>query len=135
MTRAEKLLYHQVHPFKLLTDVSTSFASSSLLWQGRWLPAAIVALLPSIVVSAWLVAQADLTRYARTPLGRYVAKYMTRKMEVVRLSGQVVMWIGAAAHVPWLLPLGFMLVVFGWSSALWATTPDEGCDRPANSAV
>jgi hypothetical protein len=120
VTRAERFLVHQIHPLKLLTDVSTSFASSWLLWEARWAEAAAVALAPSVLVSALLLWGADLERYARTPAGRYVVATMTRGGEAIRLVGQAAMWIGAATHLPWLLPLGALIVVYGWAQRLWA---------------
>lgn len=120
MTRTEKLLYHQIHPLKLLTDFTTSFASCWLLWQAEWALAAAVALAPSIMITAWLVWRADLERFKHTPLGRYLAAYMTRKVEALRLLGQAVMWIGAGAHVPWLMPLGLMIIVYAWLIGMWA---------------
>ncbi len=33
METQEKVLYHQIHPIKLFTDVSTSLISLYLLWQ------------------------------------------------------------------------------------------------------
>jgi hypothetical protein len=120
MTHVEKFLYHQIHPLKLLTDVATSFASSWLLWEAQWARAAVVAFVPSILISALLLWRADLERYKHTLLGRYLATFMTRKVEGIRLGGQVVMWAGAATHVPWLMPLGFMIIVFAWLKGFWA---------------
>lgn len=122
MTQVERYLYHQIHPAKVLTDVTTSFASTWLLWQGRWAVAAVVAFAPSVVVSALMLWRADLSWLPRTALGRYVAGYMTRRVEAVRLAGQAVMWIGAATQVPWLIPTGFMVIVFAWLGGL--LTPD-----------
>lgn len=126
MTRAEKYLYHQIHPLKLLTDVGTSFASTWLLWEQRWALAGVIALAPSIAASALLISRADLDRYRRSPLGRYVANHMTRKVEAVRLLGQLLMWLGAASHVPWVIPFGFVVVVFAWLNGLVHPAP---CDR------
>jgi hypothetical protein len=125
MTRAERLLYHQVHPLKLLTDVTSSFSSSWLLWQQRWAMAASVAFLPSIVVSALLLWRADLEPWAHTPIGRYVARFMTRKVEALRFCGQLLMWAGAALHVVWWLPLGMMIVVFAWLKGFWIPTDGD----------
>ena len=120
MTRAERLLYHQIHPLKLLTDVTTSFASSWLLWQAAWARAALVAFVPSVVVTLLLVWRAELEPLQQSLLGRYVGRCMTRRVEALRFGGQLVMWAGAATHVPWLLPLGFLIVVYGWLRGLWA---------------
>ena len=121
MTRAEKLLYHQLHPAKLLTDLTTSFASTSLLWQHAWIAALVVAWIPSIVVTAVLVGAVDLDRYRDTPIGRYVRGHLdSRRITVVRFGGQAVMWAGAIAQIVWLIPLGFMVIVYAWLSGLWA---------------
>jgi hypothetical protein len=48
-----------------------------------------------------------------------VAVFMTRTEVAIRSSGQVVMWLGAAAHQAWLLPLGFLIVAFGWLRGFW----------------
>jgi hypothetical protein len=122
MTRAQKLLYHQIHPLKLLTDVAGSFASTALLWEAHWTSAALVGFGPSILVSAVLLWRADLEPFQRTPLGRYIANYMTPKITALRSGGQALMWIGAAIHIAWLVPLGFMIIVFAWLNGLWDPT-------------
>jgi hypothetical protein len=119
MTRAEKLLYHQLHPLKLLTDFATSFLSASLLWQRAWWLAAAVAFAPSIIVTSLLLWRAELEPLRDSPLGRYVAVFMTRTEVAIRSAGQVVMWLGAATHEVWLLPLGFLIVAFGWLRGFW----------------
>lgn len=119
MNAKDRMLYHQIHPLKLLTDFTTSFASSWLLWEARWVPALLVAFVPSIFVSILLV-RTDLDRYAASPFGAYVAAHMTTRATLVRITGQLVMWIGAIAHLPWMLPLGlWILVVLGWGNGLW----------------
>jgi hypothetical protein len=49
-----------------------------------------------------------------------MAAFMTRRIEAVRFAGQFVMWAGAVWHVAWLLPLGFLIVAYGWANGLWA---------------
>jgi hypothetical protein len=123
MTPAERRLYHQVHPLKLFTDVATSFASSWLLWHRAWIAGAIVGLVPSVVVSAVMLWRVDLEPWARTPVGRYVARFMTRRVEALRGAGQLLMWAGAALHIVWWLPLGMMVVLFGWLKGFWTPVP------------
>jgi hypothetical protein len=50
----EKALYHQIHPIKLFTDVSTSFVSLFLIWQHKIVAGLLIGMIPSIVVS-WVV--------------------------------------------------------------------------------
>ncbi len=82
----------------------------------------MIALAPSMVASALLIGFAKIERYKRTPLGHYVATCM---MEAMRLLGQLLMWLGAAAHVPWLIPFGFVVIVFAWLNRLLIPTPGE----------
>jgi hypothetical protein len=124
VTHAERVLYQQIHPLKLLTDVTTSFASCWMLWQADWARAAGVAFVPSGVVTVLLLWRADLDAYKATPMGRYVARFMTSKATALRVTGQALMWAGAAAHMPWVIPLGFLIIVFGWMSGLWLPSRD-----------
>jgi hypothetical protein len=80
MTTEEKVLYHQIHPTKLLTDISTALASLYLLWVHSVAAALLVAFVPPIVVSLILIRYVDLTAYRQSALGRYVRRYMTRPM-------------------------------------------------------
>lgn len=112
--RREKILYHQIHPLKLATDSTAGFAALYLLWRRRLLPALAVALLPAIVVSWALIRWADLEPYRRSRLGRYVDRYMTRRMEAVRLLGYAVMAVGAWLRRPAFLTAGLLVITFGW---------------------
>lgn len=124
MTRTEKLLFHQIHPAKLLTDFGTSFASSWLLWNERWLEAALVAFLPSMIVSAVLVRFVDLTRFPHTWLGDYVARRMTSRVVAQRIAGQLLAWCGAITHLTWLVPFGYFVIVLAWLDGLWEERTD-----------
>ena len=46
MTLQEKILYHQIHPFKLFTDISAEFVSLYLFWRHK--------LIAGIVLLGWL---------------------------------------------------------------------------------
>jgi len=126
MTRSDKLLYHQIHPFKLLVDFGTSFASTWLIWEAHWSLAVGVGFLPSIITSAFLVALADLERYRHTALGLYIASHLTPSVTVTRILGQLLMWTGAAVHIPWLLPFGFIVIVFAWLHGLVSPVRRDG---------
>jgi hypothetical protein len=116
MTLQEKLLYHQIHPFKLLTDWSTGIIALVLFWRHALFAALAVAFIPSILVSLALVRLADLAKYRRSRFGRYVHRYMTRSMEALRLAGYTVMAVAAWLHLAWLIPLGLLVILPGW---LW----------------
>ena len=97
MSSADRLLYHQIHPLKVLTDVSTAATACFLFWEHRTVAALLVGFLPSIVVSVLLVRWADLEPYRRSALGRYVGRFMTRQVELARFAGLIPLWGGAGA--------------------------------------
>lgn len=114
MTREEKILYHQIHPLKLLTDATAGFAALPLLWLRRLRAALLVMLLPPIFASVLIIRYVDLEPYRRSSLGRYVEQYMSREMQGVRLVGYLIMALGAWHRRLWPMPLGLLAVLFGW---------------------
>ncbi len=118
MTLKEKILYHQIHPLKLSVDFSTSFATTYLAWQHDipWFLALF--LLPSVIITLLLIKFADLQQLKNSSLGKYIAKYMTRKIEGIRLVGQITMWVAAWFHAPFFIVAGFLIIVGGWLNGL-----------------
>jgi hypothetical protein len=131
MTPREKRLYHQIHPLKLWVDFGSSFASAWLLWQARWVPALLIAFLPSIAISAGLVRFADLERLRHSWFGSYVTYHMPNKIVAARIAGQLLVWAGAIAHWPWLVPLGYFSIVLAWLNGLWAPQPAQSSRAPS----
>ena len=98
---------------KLFTDVGATVPVCYFLWRHDLLIALAFALLPPIFVSAILIAAVDLERYRQSAFGRYLASYMNREMEVLRLFGFVIVAVGSWLHRVWLLPCGFAIVLLG----------------------
>src|SRR4051794_28640533 len=110
----EKVLYHQIHPAKLLTDWGTLPVALYLLWHRRWRLALIVALVPSIIASYVLIRYADLEAYKQSRFGAYIARWMTRSIEGVRFFGAGVMIVGAWKRQAWMFPVGLLIILVGW---------------------
>jgi hypothetical protein len=115
----EKVLYHQIHPAKLAADVSGSLVSTYLMWRRRPVWAVLAAFVPAVVASVLVIAYADLERRKHSPLGRYMQRYMNRRVEAWRFFGQVVIWVGAWYRVGKLIPIGWAIVVAAWASGVW----------------
>ncbi len=113
MTIREKVLYHQIHPLKLLTDGSAAVVSLYLLWQRRLRPALIVQFVPALVVSSALIRRADLEPQRRSAFGRHVKDYMAPSMQGVRFAGNAVMSLGAWRRRPGLLLVGLLMILYG----------------------
>jgi hypothetical protein len=118
MTLRQKLLYHQIHSIKLLTDASAFIVSVYLLWQHRLALGLAIALLPPLVVSVILIRYADLSHLETSPLGRYVARHMTRRLEFARLAGALIAGVGAWYHAPALLVAGVAVIAAAWGTGL-----------------
>jgi hypothetical protein len=112
------LLVHQVHPGKLAADITASVVSSALLWRGRLLCGLVVHYLVPPLGSALVLARADLARLAGTRRGRYVSGHMPASMQALRLTGDLIMTVGAARRQPTLIGLGLAMVLAGWSHPL-----------------
>jgi hypothetical protein len=114
VTAKEKVLYHQIHPLKLLADWGAGLLALYPFWRHAPLTAVLVALIPPGVASFLLLRFADLERYKDSAFGRYVGRYMTRQVEAVRFAGYVVAALGAWYHLPWLIPAGLAVTVLAW---------------------
>jgi hypothetical protein len=118
MTLQEKILYHQIHPLKLGTDVSTSVLASLLLWQHRLAPAMLIAFLPALAMTALFIRFADLERQKASGFGRYLRLNMSRAVEAQRFAGQALAWLGVWHHQPTVIALGAAVIVLAWLSGL-----------------
>ena len=116
MERGERVLYHQIHPVKLLTDVTTAIVAAVLLWDHRVALALVVGFVPAIVVSAILLRWADLEPYRQSAFGRYVARFMTRRVELARFAGLIPLWGGAWIRRPAVIAAGAAWILGCW---LW----------------
>jgi len=116
----EKVLYHQIHPAKLAADVSGSIVSTYLMWRRRFALAMLAAFVPAVVASVLVIRYADLERRKDSRFGRYMQRYMDRRvLDAWRFFGQVLMWVGAWYQVGKLVPIGVATVIAAWVSGLW----------------
>ena len=118
MTRKERVLYHQIHPLKLTTDIVASVVSLYLLWQQMLAAGLLVHFIPPVIASALLLRYADLDRQAQSAFGRYIARHMTRTVEAIRFFGDLVTVLAAWQHDVLLMALGFAVIVGAWCNGL-----------------
>src|SRR5262245_2001534 len=114
MDQRERLLYHQIHPLKLLADGAAELVSLPLFWQRRPRAALVAHFLAPVVASLAVLQWADLEPYARSAFGRYVARSMTPRMQALRLVGDLVMVAGAWRRRWSVILAGALLVLFAW---------------------
>ena len=118
MDAQEKALYHQIHPLKLATDISAEIISLYFFWQRKLIIGCIAAIGPPIVTSTLLMRWANLEPYKQSAFGRYIRTSMSSLSVSLRIAGTIVTHIGAWYRRPWLIPLGFGLVLLGWLRGL-----------------
>ena len=118
MNFAEKILYHQIHPFKLATDVLASLFSLFFFWKHELLLGLLIHLVPPVAASFFLIYAVDLEPQRQSAFGRYVKQMMTRGVEAIRLGGDIVMVFGAWFHSLALISFGLLIVIGAWLSGL-----------------
>jgi hypothetical protein len=118
LSRREKLLFHQIHPAKLATDIASGVASTWLMWVHCWELALPLAFIPSIVATAVIMRWADIEQLKDSAFGRYVARHMTALATAIRSAGQIAMWIAAWERSIALVITGAFVVVVGWTYSL-----------------
>src|SRR5262249_45826041 len=98
MSLQEKILYHQLHPLKLGTDITAAVVSTYFFWEHRLVLGLLAGFIPPIVMSSLLLATLDFAWIRDSAVGRYLKRSMTHAMEAVRLAGTLPMFFGAWYH-------------------------------------
>lgn len=114
MTLKEKILYHQVHPWKLAADIGCEPVSLYFLWRHDLLIGLASHFIPPILASVLVIRYADLKPYRASRVGSYLRRHMTRSVEASRLAGDIVMALGAWFHQPLVIGLGLAVVILAW---------------------
>ncbi len=123
MTRSENLLYHQIHPLKLGTDIVSASVSLRFFWQHLLILGMAIHLLPPIVASVVVIRWLPLERQRDSAFGHYLAAHMSHAVEAVRLAGGIVMVVGAWYRDWALILLGAVMILAAWCHGLVQSEP------------
>ncbi len=93
MNLSEKTLYHHIHSLKLLTDWSAAFLSLYFLWLHELIIGLAPQVIPSVIASVLIIRFVDLEPHRHSRFGKYVAKYMTRRMQLLRAFGNALVML------------------------------------------
>lgn len=119
MNQKEKILYHQIHPLKLATDIGATFPFLGYLWLHQVVPALLWGFVPPILMSSMLILWSDyLESLKQSNFGKYVKLSMTPLVQALRLLTLIPMAYGAWTHKPSFFFLGIFLLVLCWSYGL-----------------
>jgi len=116
LTLKEKILYHQIHPLKLTTDIGSEPLSLYFFWHRNLVLGLATHFVPPIVVSLVLICFGDFQTIKRSRAGAYLHRHMTRTAEGIRFAGDIVMVLGAWFHHPSLIIVGVAVIVIAWCS-------------------
>ncbi len=118
MSRQEKILYHQIHPIKLLADWVPGLGSIYLMWRHKVAATLLSTFIPAGLGSLVVINKVDLEPYRKSKFGVYMKRYMTPLWQGVRFIGMVIMWIGGWGHSWRLIFSGMAVVILGWANGL-----------------
>ena len=118
MTRNEKILYHQIHPAKLATDLAAAIASLVLFSRHQIIWALLVAFAPPIAASWLIMSRADIEKLRTSRFGRYVDRFMTPSAQFRRLLGFALMAYGAWSRSLFWEALGAAFIIHAWTQGL-----------------
>jgi hypothetical protein len=118
MTLKEKILYHQVHPAKLATDIAAAVVSLYFFWQHDFIVGLLTHLIPPPIGSFAVIHFANLEGYQNSRPGAYLLRYMTPVAQATRLVGDIIMVFAAWFHSPIGIAAGLAIVLAAWSCGL-----------------
>lgn len=123
MTREERVLYHQIHPFKLAVDWGSGLVALLLFWYGQGVLGLIVGFVPPPLASWAVINRRDVEALRDTAFGRYAWRFMRRRaISLGRMFGYLVALIGAFYHLPFLIPAGLLAILASWTYGLVVPT-------------
>jgi hypothetical protein len=115
VTLKEKLLFHQVHPAKLATDIGAAIVSLYLLWQHQLVIGLLTHFIPPPIGSAAVIRFAHLDSYKNSRLGAYLVRYMTPIAQAARFAGDLIT-VGAAWYQSFVgILFGLAVIAAAWS--------------------
>jgi hypothetical protein len=114
----EKLLFHQVHPAKLATDIGAAVVSLFFLWQHQLVIGLLTHFIPPPIGSAAVIRFANLESYKNSRLGAYLVRYMTPTAQLTRLAGDLVMVAAAWYQSLDGIVFGLAMIAAAWSYGL-----------------
>jgi hypothetical protein len=118
LSLAESLLYHQIHPIKVFSDVATAVIALDLFWRNLLGPGLVIGCAVPFLVSAALIGEVDLERYRRSAMGAYLRRFMPAWIQALRFFGVALAFYAAWHHVPAGIVGGLGLVAVCWAHGI-----------------
>jgi hypothetical protein len=101
-----------------VTDVVAAFVAVYLIWLHLIVEGLVVAFIPSIFISLFMIKTMDFDKQKNSRLGKYMKRYMGRGADTARSIGFLVMLVAGWFHFAWLIALGFLVIIAVWMNGL-----------------
>lgn len=118
MNVIDKTLYHQIHPFKITTDVVAAFVAVYLFWLHLLIEGLVVGFIPSLAISFFMIRTMEFDKQKQSKFGKYIKRYLRRGADIARSIGFLTMLGGGWFHMLWLVGLGFLVIIGAWVNGL-----------------
>ena len=119
MTLSDRILFHQIHAAKLVTDAIAAVLSLYYLWRHDLSLAIVAATVPPLIATPLVLRFADLEALKQSTLGAYVKRHMTPPMQLLRVCGFLVMAVAAWYHAPLAILAGLAVIAGAWLKGLF----------------
>ena len=121
MNQSDRILFHQIHPAKLVTDAAAALLSLYFLWESDLSLAVVAAMVPPLIASGLVLRFADLEALKRSAIGVHVQRHMTPAMQLLRVGGFLIMAVAAWMHAPLAILAGLTIVAAAWLKGVTIT--------------
>lgn len=123
LSLGERVLYHQIHPVKVYSDIATALVGIDLFWHQQLGPALVIAVAVPTMISAALIGEADLERLRRGAMGAYLRRFMPPWLHAVRAFGIALAFYAAWHHFPAGIIAGIALSAACWANGIGRGRP------------
>jgi hypothetical protein len=118
MTLKEKILFHQIHPAKLATDIAAAVVSLTFLWQHSPVLGLLTHFIPPPIGSALVIRFGELDSYKTSRFGAYLVRYMTPTAQMTRLAGDLFTVFAAWNQSLIGIVIGLTIILLAWTYGL-----------------
>lgn len=115
MNLQEKNLYQQIHPLRLAVDWGSGLAACYLFWLRDIWTGVAVSIIPSLIVSLFIVRFADLEKIKASPFGAYYKRTYTRTVDLIRFAGFVILAGSSWWHSAEGMIAGLVVILLTWT--------------------
>lgn len=105
----------------MLVDWSSGITACYFFWEKEIVAGALIAFLPSLIVSLIVVRFANLEKLKNSSFGRYYQRNYSKTVDLIRFVGFITMATGSWYHAVPFIATGFLVIISTWMYGLLPT--------------